>query len=104
MNLVCWLGFLNKILISFSSLVSGLCIIYHNFYCVFSCYLPSTKPGLRYLYSCVLRCGGGVEYLHLRVLEGDGKGSLQSETVKHGYESQGLGPKNDCAGEDQHQL
>jgi hypothetical protein len=33
-------------------LVSGLCTLYHNFYCIFFCYLPSTKPGLRYLYSC----------------------------------------------------
>jgi hypothetical protein len=33
-------------------LVSGLCELYHNFYCIFSFYLPSTKPGLRYLYSC----------------------------------------------------
>jgi hypothetical protein len=26
----------------------GLCMLYHNFHCTFSCYLPSTKIGLRY--------------------------------------------------------
>jgi hypothetical protein len=31
-------------------------------------------------------------------------GSLESETVKYGHESRGLGPKNDYAGEDQQQL
>jgi hypothetical protein len=36
-------------------------------------------------------CGGGVEYLTvtLRVVEGDEKGSLESETVKYGHESYG---------------
>jgi hypothetical protein len=31
-------------------LVSVLCMRYHNFYCSFSCYLPTDKPGLRWLY------------------------------------------------------
>jgi hypothetical protein len=36
-------------------------------------------------------CGGGIEYLHrtLRVVGGDEKGSLKSETVKYGRKSQG---------------
>jgi hypothetical protein len=33
-----------------------------------------------------------------------GGGSLESETVKYGHESAGIGPENDCAGEDQQQL
>jgi hypothetical protein len=39
-----------------------------------------------------LPCGGGVEYLHrnLRVVGGDKKASLESETVKYGRESQGI--------------
>jgi hypothetical protein len=52
-NLVCWLGFLLKISASLSILVSGLYVFYHNFYCIFSCYLPSKKPGLRYIHSCI---------------------------------------------------
>jgi hypothetical protein len=50
MDLVCWLGLLQKIFTSIYILVSGLCILYHNFYCMCSCYLPLTKPSLRYLY------------------------------------------------------
>jgi hypothetical protein len=34
----------------------------------------------------------------LRVVGGDEKGSLKSETVKYVRESQGLGPEKDCAG------
>jgi hypothetical protein len=52
MVLVCWLGLLHKIVTSLSILVSGLCMLYHNFYCIFSCYLYSKKPCLRYLYGC----------------------------------------------------
>jgi hypothetical protein len=33
-------------------LAAGLCMFYHNFYRIFSCYLPSTKSGLRHLHSC----------------------------------------------------
>jgi hypothetical protein len=33
-------------------------------------------------------CGGGVEYLHLRVVGGDEKESLKSEVVKYGREPQ----------------
>jgi hypothetical protein len=52
MDLACWTGLLHKIFTSPSVLVSGLCVLYHNFYCIFSSYLPSTKSGLRYIYSC----------------------------------------------------
>jgi hypothetical protein len=37
---------------SVSILVSGPCMLYRNFYCIFSCYLPSTMPGLMYPYIC----------------------------------------------------
>jgi hypothetical protein len=48
MDLVCWLGFLHKVSTSFCRLVSGLCMLHHNFYCkFFSCYIPVTKRGLR---------------------------------------------------------
>jgi hypothetical protein len=51
----------------------------------------------------LIPCGRGFEYLHLtvRVMGGNRKGSLESETVKYGYESMGFGPENDCAGESQ---
>jgi hypothetical protein len=52
MDLVCWLGSWHNISTSLSILVSGLCTLYRNFCCIFSCYLRSTKPGIRYLYSC----------------------------------------------------
>jgi hypothetical protein len=37
----------------------------------------------------------------LRVVGGDEKGSLESETVKYDHESTVPGPEKDCAGEDQ---
>jgi hypothetical protein len=46
MDLVCWLGLLHNISTSFSILVSGLCMLYNNFDCTFSCYIPMIKPGL----------------------------------------------------------
>jgi hypothetical protein len=48
MDLVCWLGLLHKIVTFLSILVSGWLMVYHNFCCIFSCYLPSSLPGLRY--------------------------------------------------------
>jgi hypothetical protein len=41
----------NNTLIPLSNLISGFCTLYHNFYCIFSCYLSLTKPGLRCLCS-----------------------------------------------------
>jgi hypothetical protein len=35
-----------KIVTSLSVLATGLCMLYYNFYCIFSCCLPLTKPGL----------------------------------------------------------
>jgi hypothetical protein len=32
--------FLHKLITSISVLVSGPCVLYHNLYCIFSCYLP----------------------------------------------------------------
>jgi hypothetical protein len=49
---VCQRGLLHKISTSFSSSVSGLCMIYQKFYCIFSWCLPLKKPELRFLYSC----------------------------------------------------
>jgi hypothetical protein len=46
------LGLLHKISTSSSVLVSGLCMLYQYFYGTFSCYLPLTKPSIKYLYSC----------------------------------------------------
>jgi hypothetical protein len=41
-------------------------------------------------------CGGGVNTstVALRIVGGDGKGSLESETVKYGHESQGTRTRN----------
>jgi hypothetical protein len=36
--------------------------------------------------------------------ENDCTGEIQSETVKFGHESRGTGPENDCTGENQQQL
>jgi hypothetical protein len=52
MDLLSCLGSLHKIFTSFSIQVSGLCMLCHNSYCIFSCYLPLTKPGLMCLCSC----------------------------------------------------
>jgi hypothetical protein len=65
MDLVCWLGVLTKIFTYVSILVSGLCMLYHYFYCTFSCYLPSTKPGLRYLYTAVVVLTGVIQWWQL---------------------------------------
>jgi hypothetical protein len=46
------LGLLHKMFTSLSVLLSGLCMLYHKFYYIFSCYISLMKPGLRYLYSC----------------------------------------------------
>jgi hypothetical protein len=51
-DLIQWLGLLHKMFTSFSILVSYLCMLYHNFYCIIYCYLPLTMPSLRYLYFC----------------------------------------------------
>jgi hypothetical protein len=52
MDFTCLLYFLYTIFSFLSISVSGLCMYYHNFYCMLSCYLPSAKPGLKCLYSC----------------------------------------------------
>jgi hypothetical protein len=50
-DFVCLLRLLHNICTSIFILISGLCLLFHNFYCIFSCYLPSTRPGLKYLYN-----------------------------------------------------
>jgi hypothetical protein len=49
MDLVCWVDFLHEMFIYFSILVSGLCVLHHDFIVLFCRYLPLTKPGLRCL-------------------------------------------------------
>jgi hypothetical protein len=49
-----------------------------------------------------VEAGWNTSTVTLRVVGGDEKGSLESETVKYGHV--GLGPENDCAGEVQQQL
>jgi hypothetical protein len=44
-----------------------------------------------------MEAGSNTSILTLRVVGGDEKGSLKSETVKYGRESHGLGPEKDCA-------
>jgi hypothetical protein len=50
-DLVCWFGLLRLFSTSSSIFVSDLYMYYHNFYCIFSCYLSLTNPYLRYIYS-----------------------------------------------------
>jgi hypothetical protein len=52
----------------------------------------------------LVEAGSNTSTVTLRVIGGDEKGSLKSETVKYGHEFKRLGPENDCAGEGQHQL
>jgi hypothetical protein len=42
--------------------------------------------------------GSNTSTVTLRVVRGDGKGSLKSETVNMVVSPKGLGPENDCAG------
>jgi hypothetical protein len=51
-----------------------------------------------------VEAGSNTSTVTLRVVGGDGKGSLESETVKYGHDSYGLGPENDCTGEGQQEL
>jgi hypothetical protein len=49
--MVCWLASWDKIFISLSTLLPGLRLLFHSFYCtssLFRFYLPLTKPGLSY--------------------------------------------------------
>jgi hypothetical protein len=52
MHLVLSARFITWISASLSVIVLRMCMLYHNFYCIFSCYLASTKSGLRYLHNC----------------------------------------------------
>jgi hypothetical protein len=45
-----------------------------------------------------VEAGSNTSTVALRVVGSDEKGSLGPETVKHGRESQGIGPQKDCAG------
>jgi hypothetical protein len=49
------------------------------------------------LYNESVFAGSNTSTVTVRVVEGDGKGNLESETVKYGHE-------NDCIGEGQEQL
>jgi hypothetical protein len=98
MELDCWLHFLYKMFTSISILVSGLCMVYHNFNFIFSCNLHFITPGLG------LQAVQGLEYLHRspasckrwrkgNPLPGGYKcgnlalqvGGVSDETVKYGY-------------------
>jgi hypothetical protein len=46
LHLVLSVMFVAQIFTSFSFLVPCMCVLYHNFYCVFSCYLLPNQPGL----------------------------------------------------------
>jgi hypothetical protein len=48
--------------------------------------------------------GSNTSTVTLRVVGGDEKGSLKTETVKYVARSKGLGPEKDCAGEDQQHI
>jgi hypothetical protein len=51
-----------------------------------------------------VEAGSNTSTVALRVVGGDEKGRLESETVKYGSSHTGLRPGNDCTGEDQQQL
>jgi hypothetical protein len=58
------------------------------------------------LYTLLTRveAGSNTSTVTLRVVGGDEKGSLKSESVKYGHESQGIGPEKDHAGEGQQHI
>jgi lipopolysaccharide export system protein LptA len=47
-----------------------------------------------------VEAGSNTSTVTLRVVGGDEKGSLKSETVKYGRKSQGTTTEKDCAGKD----
>jgi hypothetical protein len=49
-RLGCWFSWMYLFSASSSSLVLGLYVLLHNFYCKFSCYLPQKNSDLRYIY------------------------------------------------------
>jgi hypothetical protein len=51
-----------------------------------------------------MEAGSNTSTVTLRVVGGDDKGSLKYERINMVTSPTGLGPKNDCAGEDQQQL
>jgi hypothetical protein len=46
-----------------------MCVLYHNFYCIFYCYVPSTYPGLRYLNSYMESDMGNTRGLNLAAVK-----------------------------------
>jgi hypothetical protein len=46
MHLLLLARFIALMSTSFSVLVPCMCVLHHNFYCIFSCYLPPNFPGL----------------------------------------------------------
>jgi hypothetical protein len=51
-----------------------------------------------------VEAGSNTSTVTLRVVGGDEKGSLKSETVKYGSESQGTRTEKDCAGKGQRHI
>jgi hypothetical protein len=51
-----------------------------------------------------VEAGSNTSTVTLRVVGGDEKGSLKSETVKYDRKSKGLGPEKDCAGKSQRHI
>jgi hypothetical protein len=49
--------------------VSGLCILYHNFYCIFCCCIPLTVPGFKFVLAVVILLQV-VQWLWLALSEG----------------------------------
>jgi hypothetical protein len=50
-------------------LVPSICVLYHNFYCIFSCYLRPNLPSLMWLNGCV-NLTGVVQWLKLAFSKG----------------------------------
>jgi hypothetical protein len=75
--------------------------------CVFCAVrVEGLEKGRRRLFKSVTRveAGSNTSTVTLRVVGGDEKGSLKSETVKYGLKPQGLGPEKDCAGKGQQHI
>lgn len=50
-GLICWINLWHTFSAVFI-IVPHLCMLHHILHCIFSCYVPSTYPCLRCLYSC----------------------------------------------------
>jgi hypothetical protein len=70
-------------------LIPRMCALYHNFYCIFSGYLPLNWPGFRWLNSCV-NLTGVVQWLKLALSKGPNWVGVFTPTPEDGNSSRNV--------------